>query len=172
MRHSLGALRMGDGTLAAAVWDGAIPVCLSLDEHEVASPLSPPSMFVLLPRHAYLPQLRDAAFAHFRDVLPPGDDELWFDAGGVPLKWQLPCGVLHDLLGGGELPWRLRVHFRAFPEGVLAHCNGLDAVRGHLFNSLKARPRPSSASPVASTLTLTCASRRRATSPAAAPRRC
>jgi hypothetical protein len=163
---------MGDGTLAAAVWDGAIPVCLSLDEHEVASPLSPPSMFVLLPRHAYLPQLRDAAFAHFRDVLPPGDDELWFDAGGVPLKWQLPCGVLHDLLGGGELPWRLRVHFRAFPEGVLAHCNGLDAVRGHLFNSLKARPRPSSASPVASTLTLTCASRRRATSPAAAPRRC
>ena len=164
---------MGDGTLAAAVWDGAIPVCLSLDEHEVASPLAPPPMFVLVPRVAYLPQLRDAAFAHFRDVLPPGDDELWFDAGGVPLKWQLPCGVLHDLLGGGELPWKLRVHFRAFPEGVLTHCNGLDAVRGHLFNSLKAR-RPASASPVPqrSRSLAACACRRLATSPAAAPRRC
>jgi len=132
---------MGDGTasaLAAAVWDGAIPVCLSLDEREVATPQTPPSLFALVPRGTYLPTLSDAAFAHFRDVLPPGDNELWFDAGGVPLKWQLPCGVLHDLLAGSELPWRLTVHFRAFPEGALTHCSGPDAVRGHLFNSLKA----------------------------------
>ena len=130
---------MGDGSLAAAVWDGAIPLCLSLDEHEVAAPQTPPSLFTLVPRHAYLPMLSDAAYEHFRDVLPPGDNELWFDASGVPLKWQLPCGVLHDLLAAGELPWRLRVHFRAFPEGTLTHCSGLEAVRAHLFNSLKVR---------------------------------
>ena len=130
---------MGDGALAAAAWNGAIPVCVSLDEHEVAAPQAPPSLFLLVPRHAYLPQLSDAAFAHFRDVLPPGDNELWFDAGGVPLKWQMPCGILHDLLAAGELPWRLRVHFRAFPEGVLTRCVGPETVRGHLFNSLKAR---------------------------------
>jgi len=128
---------MGDGSLAAAVWDGAIPLCLSLDEHEVAAPQTPPSLFTLVPRHAYLPLLSDAAFAHFRDVLPPGDNELWFEASGVPLKWQMPCGVLHDLFAGGELPWRLRVHFRAFPEGMLTHCSGPEAVRAHLFNSLK-----------------------------------
>ena len=130
---------MGDGSLAAAVWEGAIPLSLSLDEHEVATPQTPPSLFALVPRHAYLPMLSNAAFAHFGDVLPPGDNQLWFDAGGVPLKWQLPLGVLHDLLGSGELPWRLRVHFRAFPEGLLTHCSGPDAVRGHLFNSLKVR---------------------------------
>ena len=164
------AVRMGDGSLAAAVWDGAIPLCLSLDEHEVAAPQTPPSLFTLVPRHAYLPMLSDAAFAHFQDVLPPGDNELWFDAAGVPLKWQLPCGVLHDLLGG-ELPWRLRVHFRAYPEGMLTRCSGPEAVRGHLFNSLKVSALRAWRG-VAMLTQTPSAARRLAISPAAAHPRC
>lgn len=124
--------------LPLAVWDGAIPVCLTLHEQEVASQQAPPSLFVVAPRGAYLPLLSAAAAAHFADALPSvGESDVWFDAGGVPLKWHLPSGVLFDLLGSGQLPWRLNVHFRGFPEGLLLPCAGPDAVRGHLFNALK-----------------------------------
>ena len=135
---------MGDGaSLSAAAWGGAVPLRLSLDEHEVAAAAAPPALYCLLPRHAYLPLLSAAAAAHFRDVLPPGEGEAWFEAAGLPLKWQLPVGVLYDLVGGGQLPWRLTVHFRGFPEGTLLPCGGPDAVRAHLFNALKARSAPS-----------------------------
>ena len=129
--------------LNAAVWDGAVPLCVSLDAHEVAAASSPAPLFVLLPRHAYLPLLSAAAAEHFQDVLPPGTDDAWFDAAGLPLKWTLPVGVLHDLLGGGQLPWRLSVHFRGFPDATLLRCAGAESVRTHLFNTLKV-PAPRS----------------------------
>jgi hypothetical protein len=133
---------MGDdgSSLAVAMWDGAIPVCLSLDEHEVATSQAPPCLYVLAPRGTYLPLLTAAAAVHFQDALPAmGEGAVWFDAGGLPLKWQLPTGVLYDLLGRSQVPWRLNVHFRAFPEGTLLQCVGADAVRATLFNALKAR---------------------------------
>jgi hypothetical protein len=136
------AAAMGDAgtSLAVATWDGAIPLCLSLDAHEVATQQAPPCMYVLAPRGTYLPLLTAAAAAHFRDALPAvGEDAVWFDAGGLPLKAQLPTGVLFDLLGRAQVPWRLNVHFRAYPEGTLLQCAGADAVRGALFNALKAR---------------------------------
>lgn len=42
-------------------------------------------------------------------VLPPGEDTPWFDVNGLPLWWQVPLGVLHDLLAAGQKPWRLTV---------------------------------------------------------------
>ncbi len=43
-------------------------------------------------------------------VLPPGEDTPWFEAEGLPLWWQVPLGVLYDLLTDGETrPWRLTV---------------------------------------------------------------
>jgi hypothetical protein len=131
---------MTDGaSLTAAVWDGAVPICLSLEPHEVATARAPPSLFLLAPRHAFLPLLSAQCVTHFAEALPPGDDAVWFSAAnGVPLKWQVPTGVLYDLLGGGELPWRLHVHFRGYPESLLP-CAGPEAVRGQLLNALKAR---------------------------------
>ena len=128
--------------LNAAVWNGAVPLCVSLDAHEVAATTAPAPLFALLPRHSYLPLLSAAAAEHFQDVLPPCADDAWFDAAGLPLKWTLPVGVLHDLLGGGQLPWRLSVHFRGFPDATLLRCAGAEAVRAHLFNTLKV-PTPS-----------------------------
>jgi hypothetical protein len=126
-------------SLTAAVWDGAVPICLSLEPHEVATARAPPSLFLLAPRQAFLPLLSAACATHFADALPPGVDAVWFSANGVPLKWQIPTGVLYDLLGGGELPWRLNVHFRGYPDSTLLPCTGPEAVRGQLLNALKAR---------------------------------
>lgn len=64
----------------------------------------------------------------------------WFSFEDVPLKWQYPLGLLHDLFSGtppsqasgldiqgqspGEesevgLPWRLTLHFTNWPEQAL-----------------------------------------------------
>ncbi len=37
----------------------------------------------------------------------------------------------------GELPWRLTLHFRGFPDRQLAAYGGEAALRGAFFNSLK-----------------------------------
>ena len=43
-------------------------------------------------------------------VLPPGEEEPWFEANALPLRWQVPIGVLYDLLTDGEdRPWSLTV---------------------------------------------------------------
>jgi hypothetical protein len=72
---------------------------------------------------------------HFAGSLPPGRTDPWFDYEGLPLRWQLTAGLLHDLLTlthtaaahtaavrtdgsgpllgtGPALPWRLTVHYR------------------------------------------------------------
>ena len=68
---------------------------------------------------------------------------MWFEFEGAPLHWQLPIGVLFDLLAGAEaaeseLPWRLIVHFQAFPSGTLLRSSPKEAEQ-LLLNALKER---------------------------------
>ena len=102
-------------------WSGRVAVHFELDTNEVAAAsASPPPLVRLLPRHAYLPSVAGAALSLHRDLLPPGEDTTWFSCDGVPLKWQIPVGVLYDLVvAGREMPWMLQVHHRFFPSGVL-----------------------------------------------------
>ena len=59
----------------------------------------------LPPRHL-LPIKYGAIVAHHTAVtpfrcqylLPPGEDHIWFDYNGLPLKWHIPVGVLFDTL--------------------------------------------------------------------------
>jgi len=50
-----------------------------------------------------------------------------------------PVGVLYDLLGEGELPWSLVVHFQNFPAEQLMRLgsSGPTPVRSYFMNSLK-----------------------------------
>ena len=52
-----------------------------------------------------------------QSVLPPGEDEVWFEYQGVPLKWHIPTGSLFDLLAGGRggYPWCLTVRLDPKP---------------------------------------------------------
>lgn len=42
---------------------------------------------VLAPRIGYLPLLIPLIKPYFKDSLPPGEDSIWFDYKGFPLKW-------------------------------------------------------------------------------------
>jgi len=64
-------------------------------------------------------------------------DGMWFMCGGVPLKWNLPVGVLYDLYGQGELPWQIQVNFQNFPADRLQRWEGEAALKHHFINNLK-----------------------------------
>ncbi|XP_021745204.1 autophagy protein 5-like isoform X2 [Chenopodium quinoa] len=93
---------------------------------------------LLAPRIGYLPLLAPQIKPLFSSTLPPGDDTVWFEYKGLPLKWYIPTGVLFDLLcAEPERPWNITVHFRGYPSNTLAPCEGEDAVKWSFINSLK-----------------------------------
>jgi len=120
------------------MWKAAIPLQIHLDESEVTTFPAPPPAFVLGTRIGYLPLLMPVLKPYFSNVLPPGDDTIWFDYKGLPLKWHIPTGVLFDLLcAEPERPWNLTVHFRGYPSGLLTPCDDEDTVKRSFINSLK-----------------------------------
>jgi autophagy-related protein 5 len=99
---------------------------------------------------SYFPLVLSEVRTHFRDMTPAMEDELWLEYEGIPLKWNIPIGVLFDLLcpsadadnsNGGSpnmvLPWRLVVHFQSFPLKKLLRCKTLFTVRQHYLNTWK-----------------------------------
>lgn len=120
------------------VWEGAIPLQIHLHESEITS-LPPPSpALILAPRIGYLPLLLPLIKPYFSSTLPPGQDTIWFDYKGLPLKWYIPTGVLFDLLcAQPERPWNLTVHFRGYPSNLLIPCEGEESVKWSFINSLK-----------------------------------
>ncbi|XP_031494006.1 autophagy protein 5 [Nymphaea colorata] len=120
------------------VWEGAIPLQIHLHESEVATLPVPSPALVLGPRNGYLPLLLPLVKPHFSNSLPPGDDNIWFDYKGLPLKWYVPLGVLFDLLCAvPERPWNLTVHFRGYPQELFSPCEGEENVKHSFMNSLK-----------------------------------
>ncbi|CAN8300260.1 unnamed protein product [Cochlearia groenlandica] len=120
------------------IWEGAIPLQIHLHKSEVASHPAPPPALVLAPRIGYLPLLVNLIKPYFSDSLPPGEDSIWFDYKGLPLKWYIPTGVLFDLLcAEPERPWNLTIHFRGYPSNILIPCEGEDSVKWNFVNSLK-----------------------------------
>ena len=80
---------------------------------------------------------------------------MWFKCDNIPLKWcehplcpslmltivpirrNLPLGVLYDLFGKGELPWRIEVNFQNFPANRLQRWESEDSLKAHFMNNLK-----------------------------------
>mgnify|MGYP001166544911 FL=1 len=161
-----------DALLRRELRRGAIPVEVRLAADEVADVSPPPPLFALVPRSAYLPIWHDGPVGddasageddavdgptprtHFAPRLAPGRDASapWFDHEGLPLRWNLPVGILRDLCttAANGAPWKLTVHYRAFDDatdsvenadGAMFSCGvggePRDVARAHFFNSLK-----------------------------------
>ena len=82
------------------VWRGHLPTVFTLAPDEVATVHQPRAFAACLPRQTLLPFVCDAVRRHFEPFGPPMGGKLWFAHEGTPLRWQLPVGVLFDLLVG------------------------------------------------------------------------
>eukprot|EP00966_Prymnesium_polylepis_P180661 4184315-Prymnesium_polylepis.1 len=124
-----------------AVSQGELPVMFTLAPSEVTTHDAPLQFHMCLPRQSFLPFVTGPVRQHFEPFAPPmGGGEVWYDHDGVPLRWQLPVGVLFDLVAGeqqrAELPWRLTVHFQSFPSDRLMSSAG-SAAEAQLLQALK-----------------------------------
>lgn len=165
-----------DDRVQHELWRGYIPVEIHLARDEVASVTSPAPFFGLVPRGAYLPSWCDAMaggkykcdpHSHFSESianlpieqLDTNDSssskvtpQPWFDFEGMPLRWQLPVGVLFDVLSkkSNELPFKVTVHYSGgiasdaentcddtFSDDGLYVSPDTSTVRGYFFNTLK-----------------------------------
>ena len=162
-------------TLQSTIWDSSLPIeiCLSSSECRVYDQADPyivsqsrssfvsailTSPQIQYPRLSYLPFLLPRLHAFFSpslinpDVIPYDG---WFSCEDVPLKWQYPLGLLHDLFSSAppyqgskdepntedserQLPWRLTVHFTDWPEQALVRPDAEGKVLHDAFiNSVK-----------------------------------
>ncbi|ETW08281.1 hypothetical protein, variant 1 [Aphanomyces invadans] len=135
--------QMTDTKLAKALWDGHVPVCFNIDASEITTLQVPRPYYAMVPRvSSVMCATTDAVINHFKDVAPPTLSSqlsrfVWFEFKGMPLKWQLPFGVLYDLHGDGMLPWAITVHFQGYPSQHLLPCDNLQAVEMHFMNCYK-----------------------------------
>jgi autophagy-related protein 5 len=130
-----------DREVLREVWDGHIPVCLTLSQEEVVLMQRPDPYYVMLPRVSYFPLVIDKVTKHFLRFVAETDQNtanMWLDFDGQPIKWHYPVGLLWDLLGvDSSLPWNLTVHFKNFPESELVRCNSRPAIESIFMSTIK-----------------------------------
>ena len=121
-------------------WSGEVPVVFTLAADEVTTYQPPPPYHMCLPRQSLLPFVLAPVQEFFRPFAPPFQSEMWLEFQAAPLRWQIPVGVLFDLLVGDDaehvLPWQLTVRFQGFPASKLLRAS-MEAAEALLMNALK-----------------------------------
>mmetsp|Transcript_23022 Transcript_23022/g.47092 ORF Transcript_23022/g.47092 Transcript_23022/m.47092 type:complete len:304 (-) Transcript_23022:311-1222(-) len=132
-------------TLHLELWEGTVPTIVSLCPDDVTALTVPDPIYVMIPRMGYLANIVNTVVECFQDSVPRVglNNEVWFEWDKQPLNWQLPAGVLYDICSnegtnsGGNIPWRLTVHFQSFPSALLVSCSSDKAFEQHYFHSIK-----------------------------------
>jgi len=112
--------------LRKKLWEGQIPLKITLDLNDINHMSRPKSLYIMAPRLNYLFYILDEVKQTF-DEYGPADkleayNEMWFEGPNrKPLRWSLPLGVQFDAITGLEgknkdLPWELVFHYKNFPD--------------------------------------------------------
>ena len=160
--------------IRALTFSGTLPLHITLYPLSARTYDQTLPFLIQFPRLSYLPFLLPQLHAFFRtslidpDATPPHTG--WFAAEGVPLKWQLPVGLLYDLFSGnvgkgreeggdgtdgaeGGRPWKLEVRFGDWPDDRLVRLDEAGLVlRDAFVNAVKevryiSTPPPTSPDP-------------------------
>jgi autophagy-related protein 5 len=130
-----------DTALREKLWAGSIPIKIDLALNDVSALDRPCPMYVLANRMAYLAIFLKDIRKHFDSFAPSPCDqsEVWLDFDKIPLSWNLPVGVMFDLLEGIEqaVPWTLTLHYRGIPADKITRCSGVESIRFFYINALK-----------------------------------
>ena len=131
-----------DDVVRKELWDGSIPIRLSLAQEDVSTFESPLPFYIQTSRMGYLSLDLAPARAYFQpyatSLAGATDEDMWVEYDSVPLKWHIPTGVLHDLLApNAELPWALKLHLSGYPEKKLLPYGGEASVKRQFRQTLK-----------------------------------
>lgn len=69
-----------------SVWSGSVCLEIAIAESDISSTDNPESVFVLAPRHSYLPVTLADVVVHFRQHAIEFSSEVWFESKGIPLR--------------------------------------------------------------------------------------
>ncbi|KAJ0423914.1 autophagy protein Apg5-domain-containing protein [Aspergillus carlsbadensis] len=145
------------GNIQKAVWEGNLPLQITLAPSESRTYDETDPYIISYPRISYLPSLLAKLKAFFSSSLIDPDASAphdgWFSFENVPLKWHYPVGLLYDLYAGAapatksseaefsfndSLPWKLVVHFSDWPDEELVRLDAQGMVMNDAFiNSVK-----------------------------------
>lgn len=87
------------------VWDGTIPICVSVDPAELppGSDATIDSTYLVVPRISYLPLIIADVRRNLLELVLEqpalnvlNEKELWFEYEGQPLRWHWQIGLLYD----------------------------------------------------------------------------
>jgi len=148
-----------DSDIRRQIWQGSIPIVFNIASHEVTSLQAPHPLYVMVPRHSYLTLYIDVVREHFEPFVSNfNKDDVWVEYENIPLKWNIPLGVLFDFsmlqreqlnsssasitgyqnrILRKEIPWRLTVHFHSFPDREVIRIRSDNDIQWNYLNSLK-----------------------------------
>ncbi len=112
---------MMDQEIRVRIWDGNVPVCIRYSDR---SPL-----YTMVSRHIYLPLLNSLLKSYFNLTYTC----ILHTLDAIQLPPHHPVGLLYDLFGNGELPWKLMA--TPVPSGPPLFDEA--QVRAHFMSSIK-----------------------------------
>ncbi|KAI9262262.1 putative autophagy protein [Phascolomyces articulosus] len=117
-----------DDIISKKIWDGKLPIQISLNPSESHSLTEP--IFIEAARCSYLPLVTEHLASIYNGLgIDLTNTDVWYDYQGEPLKWHYPVGLLYDLSGSKDRPWRITVHFQDFPNDILLKSPSVEAAQ-------------------------------------------
>jgi len=114
------------------LWDGQLPVKITLGRNDISVAKEPKPLYVMLPRLNYFTYILEKVKTVYDEYVSidcvDNFQDMWFDFNGQALRWEVPIGVQFDtLIGlGGEsrdkgrdLPWELQFHYKGAPDDII-----------------------------------------------------
>ena len=129
-------------SLSDEAWKGFIPIEVGVSEKDLSSLTPPVACFIFAPRHSYLPAIAADVIDHLRSFAIELVPNVWFECDGIPLRTQLPVGVLFDLFHptydrASRPVWKIVVRYRDFPGDQLLQCCTRESAETLYLHSLK-----------------------------------
>lgn len=122
-------------TFRQLVWEGTIPICVSIDPTELppGSDSSIDSTYLVVPRISYLPLIVADVKKNLLELILEqpalntlNDKEFWFEYEGQPLRWHWQIGLLYDYHTAN--PARTAIAY----QSAIASTTGLGSLRSDM----------------------------------------
>jgi len=112
------------------IWNGKVPLKITVNE-----PISfgPQEYLIAASRISYLWLYLPQVLAYFTKYMDPditdNENSWWLEYGGVPVPFNKPIGLLHDIMVGSPSyePWKLTLTKGDFPSTTILQLNNTDS---------------------------------------------